>query len=161
MKRFPRLLVALALLLPIQARSQQEETYDYWRFQPQHDRVRPAGDPDVQRAVHVRPHPRASLRGGACLPPAAGRNPARGQCAIVVPSHDLVIVRRGLDYGRQGFSHWDLTREVSKAVRVATHNWCSRGSCGDVFTAESVEIAEIVLELVTQLFLISAVSALK
>ncbi len=48
-----------------------------------------------------------------------------------------------------------------KAVRVATDNWCSRGSCGDVFTAESAEIAEIVLELVTQLFLISAVSALK
>ena len=32
MKRFSRLLVALALLLPIQASSQQEETYDYWRF---------------------------------------------------------------------------------------------------------------------------------
>jgi len=36
---------------------------------------------------------------------------------IVVPSHDLVIVRRGLDYGRQGFNRWDLTREVLKAVR--------------------------------------------
>ncbi len=40
----------------------------------------------------------------------------RGQYVIVVPSHDLVIVRRGLDYGRQGFSRWDLTREVLKAV---------------------------------------------
>jgi len=39
----------------------------------------------------------------------------RGQYAIVVPSHDLVIVRRGLDYGRQGFSNWDLVREVLKA----------------------------------------------
>ncbi len=39
----------------------------------------------------------------------------RGQYTIVVPSHDLVIVRRGLDYGRQGFSRWDLTREVLKA----------------------------------------------
>jgi CubicO group peptidase (beta-lactamase class C family) len=39
----------------------------------------------------------------------------RGQFAIVVPSHDLVIVRRGLDYGRQGFDRWDLTREVLKA----------------------------------------------
>ena len=25
------------------------------------------------------------------------------------------IVRRGLDYGRQGFDRWDLTREVLKA----------------------------------------------
>lgn len=41
----------------------------------------------------------------------------RGQYAIVVPSHDLVIVRRGLDYGRQGFDRWDLTREVLKAIR--------------------------------------------
>jgi CubicO group peptidase (beta-lactamase class C family) len=39
----------------------------------------------------------------------------RGQYTVVVPSHDLVIVRRGLDYGRQGFSQWDLTREVLKA----------------------------------------------
>jgi CubicO group peptidase (beta-lactamase class C family) len=41
----------------------------------------------------------------------------RGQYVIVVPSHDLVIVRRGLDYGRQGFNRWDLTREVLKAVQ--------------------------------------------
>lgn len=40
----------------------------------------------------------------------------RGQYVIVVPSHDLVIVRRGLDYGRQGFDRWDLTREVLKAL---------------------------------------------
>ena len=39
----------------------------------------------------------------------------RGQYVIVVPSHDLVIVRRGLDYGKQGFNEWDLTREVLKA----------------------------------------------
>ena len=36
----------------------------------------------------------------------------RGQYTMVVPSHDLVIVRRGLDYGRQGFDRWDLTRKV-------------------------------------------------
>ncbi len=39
----------------------------------------------------------------------------RGQYVIVVPTHDLVIVRRGLDYGKQGFNRWDLTREVLKA----------------------------------------------
>lgn len=40
----------------------------------------------------------------------------RGQFVIIVPTHDLVIVRRGLDYGRQGFNRWDLTREVLKAL---------------------------------------------
>lgn len=40
----------------------------------------------------------------------------RGQYVIVVPSHDVVIVRRGLDYGEQGFNRWDLTREVLKAI---------------------------------------------
>ena len=42
----------------------------------------------------------------------------RGQYVVVVPSHDVVIVRRGLDYGRQGFSQWDLTREVLKAFET-------------------------------------------
>jgi CubicO group peptidase (beta-lactamase class C family) len=46
----------------------------------------------------------------------------RGQYTVVVPSHDLVIVRRGLDYGRQGFSQWDLTREVLKAFDPVTDN---------------------------------------
>ena len=41
----------------------------------------------------------------------------RGQFTIVVPSHDLVIVRRGLDFGRQGFDRWDLTREVLQALK--------------------------------------------
>ena len=44
-------------------------------------------------------------------------NGNRGQFTVIVPSHNLVIVRRGLDYGRQGFSQWDLTREVLKAFR--------------------------------------------
>jgi len=37
---------------------------------------------------------------------------------IVVPSHEIVIVRRGLDFGKQGFNRWDLTREVLKAIAI-------------------------------------------
>lgn len=44
-------------------------------------------------------------------------NGNRGQYTVVVPSHNIVIVRRGLDYGRQGFSQWDLTREVLKSIK--------------------------------------------
>jgi CubicO group peptidase (beta-lactamase class C family) len=43
----------------------------------------------------------------------------RGQYLVVVPSHELVIVRRGLDYGAQGLDEWDLTREVLKAFAPA------------------------------------------
>lgn len=43
----------------------------------------------------------------------------RGQYVIVAPSHNLVIVRRGLDYGEQGFDRWDLLREVVKAFPAA------------------------------------------
>jgi CubicO group peptidase (beta-lactamase class C family) len=39
----------------------------------------------------------------------------RGQYVIMLPEKDLVIVRRGLDWGKQGFDRWDLLREVLKA----------------------------------------------
>ncbi|MEM8984240.1 MAG: serine hydrolase [Pseudomonadota bacterium] len=39
----------------------------------------------------------------------------RGQYVIIAPSHDLVIVRRGLDFGKQGFDRWSLLREVVRA----------------------------------------------
>jgi len=42
----------------------------------------------------------------------------RGQYVVIVPSHDLVIVRRGLDFGKQGFDRWDMTREVLKAIKT-------------------------------------------
>ena len=42
----------------------------------------------------------------------------RGQYVIIVPTHDTVIVRRGLDYAAQGFNRWDLTREVLKAIKA-------------------------------------------
>lgn len=40
----------------------------------------------------------------------------RGQFVVVVPSRNVVIVRRGLDHGKQGFDPWDLTREVLQAI---------------------------------------------
>ena len=49
----------------------------------------------------------------------------RGQYTVVVPSHNMVIVRRGLDYGRQGFNRWDLTREVLKAVDSVSEDGAS------------------------------------
>ncbi|MDH3222944.1 MAG: beta-lactamase family protein [Gemmatimonadota bacterium] len=52
----------------------------------------------------------------------------RGQYVVVVPSHDMVIVRRGLDYGRQGFDRWDLTREVLKAVDAVSDGDAPQGS---------------------------------
>lgn len=41
---------------------------------------------------------------------------SRGQYTIIVPSYDLVIVRRGEDWlSRDTFDNWDLLREVLKA----------------------------------------------
>jgi CubicO group peptidase (beta-lactamase class C family) len=41
---------------------------------------------------------------------------SRGQFAIIVPSYDLIIVRRGEDWNsRDGFDNWELLREVLKA----------------------------------------------
>ncbi len=42
-----------------------------------------------------------------------------GQFVIVVPSHDLVIVRRGLDDSPKGLNQWALVQEVVKAVNQA------------------------------------------
>lgn len=56
-------------------------------------------------------------RKGEVPPDAYSTAGNRGQYVIVVPSHELVIVRRGLDWGRQGFDRWELTREVLKAFR--------------------------------------------
>jgi CubicO group peptidase (beta-lactamase class C family) len=46
----------------------------------------------------------------------------RGQYVIVAPSHDVVIVRRGLDYGNQGFDRWELLREVLRALPPAAES---------------------------------------
>ena len=40
---------------------------------------------------------------------------SRGQYVTVVSSHDVVIVRRGLDYNGAAFDQWSLVREVLKA----------------------------------------------
>ena len=46
---------------------------------------------------------------------------SRGQFAIIIPSYDLVIVRRGEDWlGSDEMSNWDLTREVLKAFPKKT-----------------------------------------
>ena len=60
----------------------------------------------------------------------------RGQFTVVVPSYDLVIVRRGLDWlpGQHRFSQWDLTREILKAF--PDRSW---GEKPDPTTVEGAE----------------------
>ena len=89
----------------------------------------------IRRLDRVRPHPspathnRGNFYGGQfwLVPDERTDVPRdaystagnRGQFVVIAPSHDLVIVRRGLDYGRQGFDRWDMTREVIKAFPAA------------------------------------------
>ncbi len=40
----------------------------------------------------------------------------RGQFVVVIPEKELVIVRRGLDYGKQGFNPWELSDKVLEAL---------------------------------------------
>lgn len=44
-------------------------------------------------------------------------NGARGQFCVIVPSYDLIVVRRGLDSraGHKGLDQWDMLAEVIKA----------------------------------------------
>ncbi len=55
---------------------------------------------------------------------------ARGNYAVVIPSYDLVIVRRGLD--RSGMSVWDMVAEVLKAFPEREGGSKPENTCGGV-----------------------------
>ena len=55
---------------------------------------------------------------------------ARGNYAVVIPSYDLVIVRRGLD--RSGMSVWDMVAEVLKAFPEREGGSKPENACGEV-----------------------------
>lgn len=55
---------------------------------------------------------------------------ARGNYAVVIPSYDLVIVRRGLD--RSGMSVWDMVAEVLKAFPEQEGGSKPENACGEV-----------------------------
>ena len=41
----------------------------------------------------------------------------RGQYVIIIPSHDLVIVRRGLDFASPHMNRWDITASILGAFK--------------------------------------------
>ena len=49
-----------------------------------------------------------------------------GNTVTVIPSHDIVIVRRGLDFAGAAFDQWSLVREVLKAFPPSTSPTKSR-----------------------------------
>lgn len=51
---------------------------------------------------------------------------ARGQHVTVIPSYDIVIVRRGLDFAGAAFDQWSPVREVLKAFPSSTSPTKSR-----------------------------------
>jgi hypothetical protein len=65
---------------------------------------------------------RDALPGGDLVadstPPADASRTSGNRCQylIVVPPYDPVIVRHGLDHGRQGFDKWDLLREIVRTL---------------------------------------------
>jgi len=134
MKLPAALLVSLPLILSSPTHAHQSESYDYWEFARELirygqqaifvERYAPGVD------IYTRTRTWSAAKSGnfyggqfSLVPDertdvprsAYSTSGNRGQYVIIEPAHDLVIVRRGLDYGRQGFNRWDLAHEVLKA----------------------------------------------